>query len=104
MALSSGQLLIWQKQQTNETEVTYSTDVLKACERQCGSLPKRCALVCLDVAVTGVQTCAPSDLDVLFQYRIILPFHTVHGVLKARILKWFAIPFSSGPVAPHGMA
>ena len=23
-------------------------------------------------------------------------FHTVHGVLKARILKWFAIPFSSG--------
>ena len=30
------------------------------------------------------------------QYPIILPFHTVHGVLKARILKWFAIPFSSG--------
>ena len=24
-------------------------------------------------------------------------FHTVHGVLKARILKWFAIPSSSGP-------
>ena len=23
--------------------------------------------------------------------------HTVHGVLKARILKWFAIPFSSRP-------
>ena len=33
----------------------------------------------------------------LFQYPIILPFHTVHGVPKARILKWFAIPFSSGP-------
>ena len=32
-----------------------------------------------------------------FQYPIILPVHTVHGVLKARILKWFAIPFSSGP-------
>ena len=42
---------------------------------------------------------------------------TVHGVLKARILKWFAIPFSSGPHSirplhhdlsvlggPHGMA
>ena len=41
----------------------------------------------------------------------------LHGVLKARILKWFAIPFSSGPhfvrtlhhdpsiwVALHGMA
>ena len=24
-------------------------------------------------------------------------FHTVHGVLEAGILKWFAIPFSSGP-------
>ena len=32
-----------------------------------------------------------------FQYPIILPFHTVHGVLKAGILKWFSIPFSSGP-------
>ena len=27
----------------------------------------------------------------------VFPFHTVHGVLKARILKWLAIPFSSGP-------
>ena len=32
-----------------------------------------------------------------FQCHIVLPFHTVLGVLKARILKWFAIPFSSGP-------
>ena len=31
----------------------------------------------------------------LFKYA--LSFHTVHGVLKARILKWLAIPFSSGP-------
>ena len=31
------------------------------------------------------------------QCHIFLPFHTVHGVLKARILKWFTIPFSSGP-------
>ena len=30
--------------------------------------------------------------EFLFQYPIILPFHTVHGVLKARVLKWFAIP------------
>ena len=35
--------------------------------------------------------------EFLFHYPIILPFHTVHGVLKARILKWFVIPFSSGP-------
>ena len=27
---------------------------------------------------------------------IFLPYHAVHVVLKARILKWFASPFSSG--------
>ena len=54
--------------------------------------------------------------EFIFQCPIFLPFHTVHGVLKAKILKWFAIPFSSGPhpvrplhhdpswVAPLGMA
>ena len=35
--------------------------------------------------------------EFIFQCPIIFPFHTVHGGLKARILKWFAIPFSSGP-------
>ena len=34
--------------------------------------------------------------EFLLQNLIILHFHTVHGVLKARILKWFVIPFSSG--------
>ena len=57
--------------------------------------------------------------EFIFQCPVFLPFHTVHGVLKANILKWFAIPFSSGPrsvrpfhhdqshpswVAPHCMA
>ena len=28
----------------------------------------------------------------------VMPFHTVHGVIKATILKWVAIPFSSGHV------
>ena len=55
--------------------------------------------------------------EFLFQCPIILPFHTIHGVLKARILKWCAIPFSSAPhfvrtlhlthpswVGLHGMA
>ena len=32
-----------------------------------------------------------------FSVLCFLPFHTVHGVLEARILKWLAIPFSSGP-------
>ena len=35
--------------------------------------------------------------EFLFQCPIILLCHTVHGVLKARILEWFCIPFSSGP-------
>ena len=35
--------------------------------------------------------------EFIFQCPIILPFHTVHGVLKSRMLKWFAIPFSSWP-------
>ena len=33
----------------------------------------------------------------IFQCPIFLSFHTVHVVLKARKLKWFALPFSSGP-------
>ena len=32
-----------------------------------------------------------------FQCPIFLPSHTVPGVLKTRILKWFAIPFPSRP-------
>ena len=54
---------------------------------------------------------------IIFWCYIFLPFHTVHGVLKAKILEWFVIPVSSGPgfvrtlhhdpsflVALHGMA
>ena len=33
----------------------------------------------------------------IFQCHTFLLFHTVHRVLKARRVKWFAIPFSSGP-------
>ena len=40
----------------------------------------------------------PTNLEgFIFQCPNFLPFHTVHGVVKARMLKWFAIPFSSGP-------
>ena len=35
--------------------------------------------------------------EFIFQGSVFLPFHTVHEVLKARILKWLANPFSSGP-------
>ena len=34
--------------------------------------------------------------ELIFQCPIFLPFHTLHGVIKTRILKWFAIAFSSG--------
>ena len=30
--------------------------------------------------------------EFIFQCPIFLPLHTVHGVLKAKILKWFAFP------------
>ena len=39
---------------------------------------------------------APNDLR-RSSFGIILPFPTVHGVLKARILTWLSIPFSSVP-------
>ena len=32
--------------------------------------------------------------ELIFQCHIFLSFHTVYGVLKARILKWFVITFS----------
>ena len=35
--------------------------------------------------------------EFIFHYHIFLRFHTGRGVLKARMPKWLAIPFSSGP-------
>ena len=35
-------------------------------------------------------------MGLTFQCHIFLPFHTVHGVLAARILEWLAIPYPSG--------
>ena len=42
------------------------------------------------------EVIVPSLMALKF-FDITLMNHTVHGVLKAGILKWFAIPFSSGP-------
>ena len=44
------------------------------------------------VAYWNISTCG-----LTFQCHIFLSFHTIHGVLKARTLKWLAIPFSCGP-------
>ena len=35
--------------------------------------------------------------ELIFQCQIFLPFHTVYGILEARILELLAIPFSIGP-------
>ena len=35
--------------------------------------------------------------EFIFKCHIFLPFHIFHGILKAKILKWFAVPFSRGP-------
>ena len=77
---------------------------------QFGSIAQLCPTLCdpMNCSTPGlpVHQQLPSSLSILgtywpgeflFQYPITLPFHTVHGVLKARMLKWFAIPFSSGP-------
>ena len=42
----------------------------------------------------AISVLLPSSI---FQCHIFLPFHTAHGALKAKMLKWFAILFSSGP-------
>ena len=63
------------------------------------------------------MNCSTPGFPVHHQLPELAQIHAVHGVLKARILNWFAIPFSSGPclselstmtclpwVTPHGIA
>ena len=38
-----------------------------------------------------------SSVFAFLRMSILFSFHIIHGVLKASIPKWFAIPFSSGP-------
>ena len=49
---------------------------------------------CMDICLPASQV-VESGMTIMVA--VSLTFHTVHGVLKARILKWFAFPFSSGP-------
>ena len=48
-----------------------------------------------DFSSSSVAYWTPTDLG--GSTYSIISFHTVYGVLKARILKWFAIPFFNGP-------
>ena len=47
------------------------------------------------ISISILDTYSPGEF--FFQCPIFLPFHAVHVVLKACILKWFAILFSRGP-------
>ena len=56
------------------------------------------------IAISNCPLLFPSSIldtfqpgGLIFWCHIFLPFHTVHGVLVAGILEWFAIPSSSGP-------
>ena len=59
-----------------------------------GSIPSFFLELFLLIISSILGTYCPREF--IFWCPIFLPFHTVHGILKARILKWFAIPFSSG--------
>ena len=58
-------------------------------------IPSRAISLLLSNSILG--TYQPGEFSFPCQCHIFLPFHTVLVVLKARMLKWFAIPFSSGP-------
>ena len=55
-------------------------------------IPSRAISLLFSSSILG--TCLPWEF--IFQCHIFLPFHTSHDILKARMLKWFPIPFSSG--------
>ena len=59
------------------------------------SLPPFCPISVLTELLT--QLTASWLTIFFFFFFFFLPFYTVHGVLKEKIQKWFAFPFSSGP-------
>ena len=70
---------------------------------QFSSVAQSCLTFCdpMNCSTPGLpvhhQLPEPAQTHVIFECPIFLPFHTVHGVLKSRIIKWSAFPFSSGP-------
>ena len=83
-----------EKKHIKETKRKHLAFLLKECFVDILS-SNICNCCILYLASSILCTYLPGEF--LFQYPLILPSHTVHGVLQARILKWFAIPFSSGP-------
>ena len=55
-------------------------------------------IIIIVLSISPVAYWTFSDLGgLIFQCNIVLPFHTVHGVLTERILEWFAICCPRGP-------
>jgi len=54
-----------------------------------------CGVISPLISSSILGTYQPGEF--IFQCPTFLLFHIVHGVFKARIMKWFAIPFSSEP-------
>ena len=68
------------------------------------SLPLWSSCFILSEAIHNSPLLFPSSIldafwpwGLIFQRHIFLPFHTVHGVLQARILLWTLISYSSQP-------
>ena len=59
-----------------------------------GSIPSFSGVISPLISSSLLFTYQPGEF--IIQCPMFLPFHTVHGVLKALILKWFAILISSG--------
>ena len=59
---------------------------------------------CKELDMTEQLTLSYLTCIYLVSTMCLVCFHTVHGALKARILKWFAIPFSSGPCFDYAKA
>ena len=74
-----------------------STDAITAAHHFCFDSASSFLLE-LFLCSSSVTYWAPTNLgSSSFSVISFLPFHTIHGVLKAKMLKWFAITFSTGP-------
>ena len=62
-----------------------------------GVISALASLFILYGAIAPVAFWTPTDLRVYLQVSYLFAFHTLHGVIKEIMLKWFAIAFSSGP-------
>ena len=85
----------WTAARQASLSITNSRSPLKPMSIE-SMMPSNHLILCRPLISSSIlDTYRPGEF--LFQCPVFLPFYTVYGVLKARILKWFAVPFSSGP-------